>query len=36
MQLGKPEPLGMFDHHDRRLRNINADLDDRCRDKDLG
>ena len=36
MQLRKPEPLGMLDHHDRRLRNIDTDLDDRCRDKNLG
>ena len=35
MQLGKPEALGVLDHHDARLRNIDADLDHRRRDEDL-
>src|SRR5579875_3431316 len=35
MQLGKSEALGMLDDHDRRLRNIDADLDDGCRDQYL-
>jgi len=33
--IGQAEPLGMLDHHDGRLRNIDTDLDDRGRDEDL-
>ena len=27
---GEPESLGVFDHHDRCVGDIHADLDDRC------
>ncbi len=28
MQLRQPEPLGVLDHHQRRIRDIDADFDD--------
>ncbi len=28
VQLRQPEALGMFDHHDRRIRHVDADFDD--------
>src|SRR5919206_500998 len=27
MQLGEPEPVGLLDDHDRRVRDVDADLD---------
>ena len=36
VQLGKPEALGVLDHHHGRLRHVDADLDDRRRDEDRG
>ena len=36
MQLRQPEALGVFDHHDRRVRHVDADLDDGGGDEDLG
>src|SRR6185369_13207935 len=35
MKLRQSESLGMFDHHHRRIRNVNADLDHCRRDEDL-
>ena len=35
MELRKPEPLGVFDDHQRSIRDIDADLDYGCRDKDV-
>ncbi len=35
VQLGEAEPLGVLDHHDARLRHVDADLDHRGRDQDL-
>ena len=35
MQLREPEPLGMLDHHHRRVRDVHADLDDRRRDEQV-
>ena len=35
MQLRQPEPLRMLDHHDARVRYIDADLDDRRRHEDV-
>jgi len=32
VQLGHAEPLGVHDHHHRRVRHVDADLDDRGRD----
>ena len=36
MQLREAETLGVLDHHDRRLRHVDADLDDGGRDQHLG
>ncbi len=35
VQLGEPEPVGLLDDHDRRVRDVHADLDHRCRDEDV-
>ena len=35
MQLREAETLGVLDDHDRRLRHVDADLDDGRRDQDL-
>src|SRR5712691_12163255 len=34
MELGEPEPLGVLDHHHRRLRHVDADLDHGGGDKE--
>ena len=34
VQLRQAEPLGVLDHHQRRVRHVDADLDDRRRDQD--
>ena len=31
MQLGEPEPVRLLHDHDRRVRDVDADLDHRCR-----
>jgi hypothetical protein len=36
VQLGEAEALGMLDHHDRRIRHVDADLDHRRSDEDAG
>ena len=36
MQLRQAETLGVLDHHDRRLGHVDADLDHRGGDQDLG
>ncbi len=33
VQLGEAEALGMFDHHDGRVRHVDADLHDGGRDE---
>ena len=35
VQLGESEALGVFDDHDRRVRDVDADFDDRRRDEDV-
>ena len=35
MQLGQPEPLGVFDDNNRCVRNINANLNHRGRNEQL-
>ena len=35
MKLGEPEPVGVLDHHNRRLRHVDPDLDHRRRHQDL-
>ena len=35
MKLREPEALGMLDHHDGRLRHVDADLDHRGGDQEL-
>ena len=35
VQLRQPEPLGVFDDHDRRVRHVDADLYDGGRDQDV-
>ena len=35
MELGEPEPVGALDDHHRRLRHVDADLDDRRPDEDV-
>ncbi len=35
MQLGEAKTLGMLDHHDRGIGNVDADFDHRCRHQDL-
>ena len=35
MDLRQPKSFRMLDHHDGRVRNIHAHLDDRSRDQDL-
>ena len=35
MQLRQPESLRVLDHHQRGVRHVDADLDDRRRDQDL-
>ena len=35
MQLSKSETVGLFDDHDRRVRNIDTDLDNSRRHQDL-
>ena len=35
VQLGQAEALGILDHHDRRFRHVDADLDDRRRDENV-
>ena len=35
MQLGQPEAFGVFDHHQRRIRHIDADFDDGRRDQHI-
>ena len=35
MQLAETEALGVFDDHQRGVRHVHADLDDRRRDKDI-
>ena len=35
VQLGEAEALGMFDHHDRRVRHVNADFNDGGGDEDF-
>ena len=35
MKLRKAEPLGVLHHHDRRIRHIHTDLDDRRCDEKL-
>src|SRR4029079_18774659 len=34
VQLGKAEAVGLLDDHDRRVRDVDADLDHRSGDKD--
>ena len=36
MQLGKAKALGMFDHHDGRVRHIDAHFDDGSGDEETG
>ena len=31
VELGDAEPVGVEDHHDRRVRHVDTDLDDRRR-----
>ena len=33
MELREPEPVGLLDDHDRRVRDVDADLDHRRRDE---
>ena len=35
VELGQPEPVGLLDDHDRRVRNVDAHLDHGCRDEDV-
>ena len=35
VQLRQAEPLGVLDDHDRRVRHVDADLDDRRRHEDV-
>ena len=35
VQLGEPEAVGLLDDHDRRVRNVDADLDHRRRHQNL-
>ena len=35
VELGQPEPLGMLDHHDARVGDVDPHLDDGRRDQDL-
>src|SRR2546426_2891996 len=35
VKLGEPEPVGILDHHDRRLRHVDPDLDHRRRHQDF-
>ena len=36
MKLRKPETLGLFDHHDRRLGHVDPDFDHRGGNQNLG
>jgi hypothetical protein len=36
VQLCEAEALGVLDHHDGRRRHVDADLDDRRRDQQIG
>ncbi len=33
VQLGEPDPFGVFDHHDRGRRHVDPHLDHRGRDQ---
>ena len=35
MELRQPEAVGLLDDHDRRVRDVDADLDHRRRDEDV-
>ena len=35
VQLGEAEPVGLLDDHDRRVRDVDTDLDHRRRDEDV-
>ena len=35
MQLAEPEALGIFNHHDARVRHVHADFDDRRGHEDI-
>ena len=35
VELGEAEPVGVLDHHDARIRDVDADLDDRGGDEDV-
>ena len=35
MELGKTEAVRVFNHHQRRIRHVHADLHDRGRDKNV-